>query len=321
MNSPVYDMLVPYYPISSERKKELETILREGNVLLDSYHKKMKELNNLSRHDRTKFLNSIFKQSKSSQNDTLVVNGVAIDQNDLKKILEIKNLEWEILCGFSRLITKIAIKKSKQEFDLSLSLDDLIGEAYHATLHAISHYTKSDTKFITFLHHCVRRHLSRVCNKTNGLSDFSAGAVKLRAKYNKLASEEGANFDSVVSKMHISEREIATLPALLCKVQNMTTLEKGDCDLVIIDNSFDETQNKEEKPNNMMRIVSDLELTELERAVLEGFVKSSSSKLGLNSVSKTLINPKTNKPYSRMAFTFAWRRIKEKIAKVYGKVA
>lgn len=319
MNSPICDMFVPYHPISENRKIQIEDILRKGNVVLALYHDKMKKRNNIARHDRTKFLNAIVDQAKNSTE--VVVHGIEISQEDVRKIIEIKNLEWEILCGFSRLIAKIALKKSKQEFDLSLSLDDLIGEAYHATLHAISHYTKADTRFITFLHHCVRRHLNRICNKTNGLSDLSAGAVKLKSEFTKLSCEEGSTFDSVVSKMNLSEKEISLLPSLLCKVQNMTSLEKNESEVVVVDKITAEFAQKDESPQNVMRIVDDLELTELERAVLEGFVKSSSSKLGLNLVSKTLINPKTNKPYSRMAFTFAWRRIKEKIAKVYGKVA
>lgn len=306
---------VPYHPISENRKREIESILSEGNELLAFHHDRMKKTNGLSRHDRTQFLNSI---SKLATKEDLEINGITIPEKDVSKILAVKNLEWEILCAFSNLITKLVLKKSRSEFDCSLSIDDLMSEAYQAVLYAISHYTQGETKLITFLHHCLTRHLTRVCNKTTGLSNLSSGAVKLKAKYNKLSCKEGATFDSIVAEMGISQKEISMLPSLLCKVQNMTSLEKDEFEIQVVDES---APPRQEQDKSIMRIVSDLGLTDLERAVLEGFVNSSSSKMGLNSVSKNLINPKTNKPYSRMAFTFAWRRIKEKIVQVYGRVA
>jgi hypothetical protein len=58
--------------------------------------------------------------------------------------------------------------------------------------------------------------------------------------------------------------------------------------------------------------IGGMNLTDLEKAVLEGFMQSS-SKLGINSVAKNVVNPKTGKPFSRMAVTYSWRRVKEKI--------
>ena len=75
------------------------------------------------------------------------------------------------------------------------------------------------------------------------------------------------------------------------------------------------TIHQDEKVKNENQINIDFsEFSELEKAVLEGFMNSSNN-LGISIVAKNLINPRTGKPYSRMACTYAWKRIKEKIKK------
>jgi hypothetical protein len=107
------------------------------------------------------------------------------------------------------------------------------------------------------------------------------------------------------------------LQAALCEVHNMSSIEKNESELCIVDDS---EASAEAPDKSILNIAHNLDLSDLERAVLEGFL-SSKTKLGLNELSKNLVNPKTQKPYSRMAFTLAWRRIKEKIQQAYPKVA
>jgi hypothetical protein len=64
-------------------------------------------------------------------------------------------------------------------------------------------------------------------------------------------------------------------------------------------------------------VISKLDLSELERAVLNGFLQSkhnSKTSLGLGTFAKNLINPSTGKPYSRAGLSLAWNRIKDKIS-------
>lgn len=306
------DLPIPYRPLSKDRKTTLENILRSSNILLKNYHEKTQE--EISRVD---FFKAIYANRSLGATN---VYGVDIPQEDSNKILDVKNIEWEILCGFSRLIAKLANKWSKRDIDLSLSFDDLFSEATKATLFAMLHFTENNVSFCTFLHHCINRQLSKLCNKTNGLSHLSTGAVELKRRYLELASEEGANFDAIVSKLNLSKKEIRTLQNILFKVKNQTSLGSDE-----ESNELDQVATVEDKnfdfDSTLIRVVGDIEFSELERSVLEGFMSSSSGKLGLNCCSKNLINPKTNKPYSRMAFTLAWKRIKEKIHNAYGKVA
>lgn len=305
---------IPHVSISEDRKAYLEKILREGNLLLKQYHDKMKLHLGISKHNRTSFLNDIAKNY--FQNEEVKVHGIVIPSVDAHKIILVKKSEEEVICAYSNLINKIANRWFANTNDVSLSIDDLRAEAYQAALDAVSHFTK-EVKFSTYLHHCVRRRLGRVCKKTNGLSDLSAETVKLKTQYSVLAMEEGATFDKVVQKMSITDKEVATLQSVLTKVQNMTSLDKEDkAKMIIVDNVVEP-----ESENNILAIINNLEFSDLEKAVIEGVLNSPNTKLGIGSVSKDLINPETNKPYSRMAFSLAWKRIKKKIADAYGEAA
>jgi DNA-directed RNA polymerase specialized sigma subunit len=308
------DTIVPYVPVSEERKLQLEIILREGNVLLKKYHEEMKILLNIAKHNRTSFLNSIAKNYIPGED--LDFEGIIIPHEDAEKIVLVKKIEGEVICAYANLINKLAQRWKKQESDISLSVEDLKSEAYHAALAAIAHFTK-EVRFSTFLHHCIQRHMSRLCRTSNGLSSFSDGAVKLKSEYARLSKEEGATFDSITQKMNISEKEIRILQICLSSIQNMTSLEKEDkSKIVIIDDC-----KEPEKENKILDIIKKIEFSELEKAVLDGVISSPNTKLGLGCVSKKLINPNTNKPYSRMAFSLAWKRIKKKINDAYKNVA
>jgi DNA-directed RNA polymerase specialized sigma subunit len=309
------DSLVPYVPVSEDRKSQLENILRAGNNILKTYHEKMKISMGLSKHNRTAFLNAI-AQSYVFGHD-LSINGIVIPSDHVEKIALVKKVESEVVCAYANLINKVAQRWSRKEgADVALSSEDLKGEAYQASLSAISHFTE-DVKFSTFLHHCIQRHMSHICRVSNGLSNFSDGTAKLKQEYFMLSAEEGSTFDSVVKKMQIGEKEIGTLQASLSTVQNMTSLDKEDKAQIQIVDDYEEPENE----NNILAVIKSIEMSDLERAVLNGVLNSPSTKLGIGSFSKDLINPETNKPYSRMAFSLAWKRIKKKIADAYGKAA
>lgn len=309
------DSIVPYVPVSDERKLELESILRRGNLLLKHYHKKMKDMLGLSKHNRTTFLKTISQNYISNQD--LHIGGIIIPADHAEKIALVKKLEGEVICAYANLINKLAQRWSKKDgADISLSSEDLKGEAYQASLDAVAHFTE-EVRFSTFLHHCIQRQMSRICRLSNGLSNLSDGTAKLKSQYVALATEEGSTFDSIVQKMLIDEKEIEILRASLSTVQNMTSLAKEDRNQIQVIDNYEEPENE----NNILAVVENIELSDLERAVLNGVLNSPNTKLGIGSISKNLINPETNKPYSRMAFSLAWKRVKKKISDAYGKVA
>lgn len=305
------DSIVPYIPVSDERKLQLESFLREGNLLLEKYHEEMKISLGITKHNRTAFLASVAKNYVRGED--LEIGEITIPPPDAEKIVLVKKIEGEVICAYANLINKLTHRWIRKEYDLSLSSEDLKGEAYKASIDAIAHFTK-ETRFSTFLHHCIQRHMSRLSRSTSGLSGISDGSSKLKSEYMRLSKEEGATFDSIVQKMQIGEKEIRILRSCLSTIKNMTSIEKeGESQVSATDN-----YKEPEEDNNILDVIKEIEFSELEKAVLEGVINSPNTKLGLGSFSKDLINPETNKPYSRMAFSLAWKRIKKKINDAYG---
>lgn len=310
-----FENIVPYIPVSNDRKIELENILRVGNNLLKKYHEQVKSAREISRYSRTVFLNDIYSNYCAEKD--MFISNVKIPSNDVEKIVLVKKVEEEVICAYANLINKLSRGWLREGLDITLSCEDLKSEAYQATLDAIAHFTE-EVRFSTFLHHCIQRHMYRVCRSSNGLSNFSDGTIKLKYEYSTLSSEEGATFDSVVQKMKIEDKEVKILQTVLAGIQNMTTLDKEEKNQISI---VDDNNEEPEVENNIMDVVENLEWSPLERAVLNGVLNSPNTKLGIGSISKNLINPETNKPYSRMAFSLAWKRIKKKISDAYGKAA
>jgi len=309
------DETVPHISLSAERKVELEQILRKGNCLLKTYHEQVKNARRIAKENRTDFLNEIFE--KHSAGEDLILDGVTIPAESVEQIVLVKKVESELICAYANLINKLARGWSRDISDVVLSFEDLRAEAYQAALDAVAHFTE-DVKFSTFIHHCVQRHLYGICKSSNGLSNFSEGTIKLKSQYSNFSSEEGATFDSVVDKMNICEKEIKTLQSVLKGVKNITSLDKEEKrHMDIVDNN----NHEPERENNIMLVLESLEFSELERAVLDGVLNSPNTRLGIGSISKKLINPKTNKPYSRMAFSLAWKRIKDKVLDAYKKAS
>jgi hypothetical protein len=306
------DFCIPYRPLEDKAKRDLEKTIRDSNILLERYHEDMKRSQGISRHNRTTFLAEIKKAYKPGKD--LEIAGVVIPERDASEIIKVKDMEWDVLCAYSRMIDKLAYKWCENISDGSLSSDDMKSEAVGAAINALSHYTKEE-RFSTYLHHCVNRHLSKVFNKTTGMSDLSSRTIKLRREYKRLECEEGATFDGIVSKMGISEKDAKLLRASLCSVKNITSLGEEGCEVHPADKEDDDSVS--ELDGRIFSIMNKIELSNFERAVLEGYLSSG----GKTSASKSMINPETKKPYSRMACSYAWKRVMEKIEKAYSKAA
>lgn len=306
---------VPFVELSDEDKIKIELELCGCNSVLAKHHDSYKSNNGLVRHKKSDFFKLVMDRYRPGQGVQL--NGMSIPADDVVKIARIKEMQWEMICAFSRLIKKLAGRWARKTTDRCLGLEDLESEAMEAAVHA-SLYFNGEKRFSTFLHHCVSRRLSKVCNRTTGLSGLSRKAVRLKQEYNRLKNEEGATFDSVVHKMGLNEKEVRQLRSSLC-ILNTESDVVDEGEFVVIDNSAGISDYIGD--SSITELASKLDLTDLEKAVLEGFMNSSTSRLGIGSLSKGLINPKTNKPYSRMSFTFAWKRIKKKIADAYGRAA
>ena len=288
---------LPNVRIPERRKLELEEELRACNALL---HETCPESSS-----KSQFLSCLYSRFSGSD---VEVDGVVVDASTAKRLLSIKEMEWEILCGFSGMIKKAAFKFSGISDDCSLSYEDCESEAIRTVINALPHFTRGSVRLSTFLHVCMQRHLSRTLAQYAGTPD---SVLKIRKRYESLISEEGANFSSVVERMGLDEDQVERLVDSLKKVKNGTTLDRPESEFAVVEDGC-------RAEGDILKAAREADLSELERAVLDGFLTGGDG-LGLSELSKNLINPKTKKPYSRMAFSLAWKRAREKIAAVYGK--
>lgn len=320
-------MIVPYVQIEESRKKDVQNLISESNFILHKYHSQV-----ATRHGRlgfktyddkslnkSSYLNEIKSCYDKNPNVDVDLYGVVIPVADVRQILNVKNLELEVLCSVSGMISKIVNKKSRFSRDHILSAEDLESEAFRCACESLCSYTDSNVCFSTYFFNCISRHLSSLCNRTNHTSKFSKKAILLKRKYaeTKRSLLRASNFEEIVEMMNISDKEISLLRSVLSCSSVFSAEEK----YVEIEN-YSAPSNNNDDCSISIGDVSGVELSELEKAVLEGFMQSS-NKLGISSIAKGILNPKTGKPFTRMAASLAWKRVKEKIktCKTYGKVA
>lgn len=336
--------MLSHKSLSADRKSEIQNILSKSNSLLEHYHSLVTKLRGrlgfktLNNESLTKvdLLLRIIEENKKSPNQDIVIENATIPLKDINDIIISKNLEEEIISSLFPMFTKLVAKYSEYS-DVCLSKEDLLSEAIRSALVAIHTY-QGDKKLSTYLYACVSNEIRNLCNKTNPLSKFGKNAMKIKKKFNDAKKHLGENstFDEVVKYAKLNSREISILQKLNVTITGQSSVEKEDgnsaLDYSFLGNKFsgidgDATyscinansdsfvirNNKDEESCTGFIDVS--ELTELEHIVLKGFMESSSKNLGINSLAKNLTNPKTGKPYSRMAITFAWRRVKEKLSK------
>jgi hypothetical protein len=172
---------LPYRKASEETKRLYEEIMRTGNVPLRRWYEKAQQLQRLphARYGRTRFRQDILKEVEG-QPMRLKVHGVTIPKTDIKKILDVLNLESNIMMAYSRMAKSEALKWAKRSQDRAVALPDLYVEACMALRKSIHYYTKSG-RFTTYAHSNIKRRMIAVCNRANSLSEMPAATIELRA--------------------------------------------------------------------------------------------------------------------------------------------
>lgn len=335
---------IPHVPLSNDQKLRHEAILRLGNVKLQFWFERIGR--NRFR-TRTMFRNAILACTQG----VVKIGDNEIPAADVAMIRDVKNIEMEVLGSYSRLLSKLSHRPVRRHnHDVLVSFDDLYMEAVRIALICIHYFTKEDHRFSTYLTHCVRRHLGKMCARMNPRSEYSIKAVDLYRKFEdtKRKINGPCNFEEIVDLMDISEKEREVLTNMLVCVLNQsniqtTSLSEGDraaqSDYPVLGQRqcgpdgrevFSRCgrhggspifcKNSDDSQFELRTAVSRAGLSTLERAVVDGFLSSQSdtkTNLGLSEVAGKLINPDTNRPFSRMAISLAWKRAKQKILSAY----
>lgn len=300
MKNPDFCDLVGVSTIGRARLSEIESRLAACNEVVQRHHAAS------GVKSRVCFFVS-FMEARRGRGGC-VVGSAHIPAADADAMMEAKELEPELLEGFSRMIQK-SIGRFAARYGKDSS--DLQAEAYEAFFGALINYT-GESGFSTYLYWCLDRQLSRVC--------LDKGELKVPRDVRRMAmrvvdsmSRDRLTLDEAVSAAGIEGDRAKAVVAAMSRVYNTTELDMDESELARVEDS--------ESLGWVMAAVERADLGFLERAVLKSFLDAPSDKMGLTKGCSGLVNPETGRPYSRTALSVAWKRAREKIAKAAERAA
>lgn len=318
----------PYVEMPKGGWDKSARIMAEGNLILKKCHKQTK-----AKMSRGKFLIALLAKLKDGSCDmngnvikipvAISVHGVRITKGDVTKILDVKSLEWDVLCAIGDFLKKLVNKTYCNPYNI-VEWNDLYNEAIASAINAIHYYTEIDIKPITYISEVVRRHLFTTVQEDSPMAGISRQSRELFSKFSeaKRSTEQKVGhpvgFDELVEKLGLSERQRKTLSNMLVHV-----VEEQAMNVSVDDGANDYTslvkhENKPVLEIDQHEAIVNADLDSWELDVLVAFLESSPGTNGWQTeVAKRHINPATGKCFSRAAPAIALKRIKKKIRQNY----
>lgn len=345
---------LPYIPLSQNEKSEFDRIMTIGNNTLLRWYKKVKTKLNLGKSrslSRCRFRKEIFQQ-EISKYGTVHIYGLTIPKKDVDKIYAVRNIEWQVICGYSRMVEKIASKWHSRQYDSALGINDFYAEGIAMLFKCCYFYRGNDRKqgnatFHTYAHCSVQRKLMTMLSRNQPLSPYSYEAVLLYEKFEstKKNLNRPSNFEEVIESMGINPVQRKILENVLVNVIHQSSISPSECEngdytqfsmnFCGLDGNSTWTTTghrgslrsllKDKENDNRLfeylrqsDFVDSMNLSLIENKVLVAFLKDGQN--GWKSkVANENINPTTGKPYTRMNITLTWRKVKNKILEAYRK--
>ncbi len=311
---------ISHVELTKDQKTTNYEIMAAGNIILKNWHQKIqKEVckqHGKTRYNRSKFRGELFNQIKVARSATIF--GVTIPKCDIEAILAVRQIEMPMLQAHANLMDQLARKAYKMNPDCGLDLEDFFNEALMAGMNAIYCYTDTQIVFSTYLVHAIKRRLFNYALEQRGCS---YDVYKLFTDYHKIRNENNGpiTVDEAIKKLKLKESQVLQLSVMLNKVihesdliadkeddYDFTTLARGATKVEKAGIEIDEAQSVREA-------ITDAQLTEWEKIVLNAFLEASSSHGWRTEVAEQNINPDTGKAYSRAAPAIAMDRIKDKV--------
>lgn len=292
--------VVKHSSIDGVRLKEIEGIVAAAAAVTERHHARC--------HGRSKMDFYVEFVRNFRESAKVAVFGVLVPRKDAEAMMAAKECEAELLAGFSRMISGLASKASKR---FCVPEEDLFGEAYKAFLNALIHYN-GKTRFSTFLHICVQRHIVSSCRQGH-MVRVPSEIRRLTMRVVDRMCRERASFDSAVETEGLSRKKTMCVVAAMSKVNYASDMDMKESEMASL--------NDRRIPPGIMEAAARVNLGALERAVLKGFLESPSGSKGLSKGCRGMINPHTGRPYSRAAISSAWKQARRKLASALKEVA
>lgn len=311
-------VFIPTHKATEAEKDEQDKIMRRGNKVFHQYHERVKarvQGTGDGRYSRIRFRKELYDAHKSNPK-RIEVRGIVISQSDFSIINKIKEVEFQVLSTYSRLIFKIAKKWSV--IDSNMSFEDYYNEAVSATIKAMWGFVKENIKFVTYLHWALHRHMLNFTNENKPMSAWTQENKKLYGDFEQIRRENGMDigFDEIVKLMGLSEKEVGDLRSMLTKVINQVEFSKGLSVESEMPNSLGiySAEQKEVKPVldfDQMEAIRRTPMTDWERQVLDAYLQGGRG--WASDVARNNVNPETGQPYSRRAPKIALDRVLARI--------
>lgn len=323
---------VEYVPLSTEQKRFCKQSLLRCNMLLKKWEGFYPE------RERHVFRRQIMAGETNPSNkipedklpelqsDLLTIRSPRKVRHD---VLSGRTVEEAVLSGFAALCRKHARMWSREGDPNGITFQDYLQEAYAIILGSMYAFTRDDIDLSTFFWWVLHNRLINVTNQQRFLR-LKNDDLKLVVKYEKTRStaNKSVTFEEIVKLMELDEETAAHLGTLLTRIytENQISLNGnnedsgGDDDL---GGSGDYTACRAGlRHDNETRVVDakmtvhvaieNAGLTDFEKLVVRAFLEDDS--LGWQTrLAESLVNPNTNKPYSRMWITMAKDKAMEKL--------
>lgn len=292
--------LVPPVQLPENRVREIESALAEASAAISKYQEACGSSSGVEFY--VEFMR-LYRRGKDIQ-----MGSVLIPAQDADAMIRVKEVEPDLLSGFSRMIQKAILCCARQ---YGRDAEDLQAEAYEALFRAMVKYDGS-ASFCTYLWYSLVRNISRAC--------LDRGELKVPRDVRKIAMrvvdtmhKDGLTFDEAVEAEGVSESYRKKVVSAMSKVCSATELE--------IDPAQMASTTNRESFGWVGKAVERAGLGPLETAVLKGFMEAPAGVMGLSEGCRGLINPDTGRPYSRAALSSAWKQARKKISRAIDEAA
>ena len=296
-------------------KQELENcydIMLKGNAHLVNLAK-------IVNMQHRKFRARFFKEKFNPVNWTeLNKEQVEVFVQAIPFIEAVRQIEWKMLCAFSRLAKKHAstwAKRTNGEFD------DFMQEATLGLLDAIYGYTNKEVKFITFAWCTIRNQVTKFANSNYIFSGLANNTIKLLRRFEEVKNSLNryATDEEIYDLCNFNDKELHIIRSARVKMYNVSEQDFDE------DNFFgDYTEfrrgiinERNTVPCNyeIKEAIRNANLTLAERRVLTTYLFPYSG--WKTDLSKTLINPKNGKHYTKQFINYILKKALSKVKHVY----
>lgn len=300
MKSNAFCDLVPSRTVPAARMREIESVLTRATGLIKE-HWSCSGLPN-----RLDFFAEFMRSYAPGR--SVLVGGALVSPDDAKAMMMVKEVEEELLAGFSRMIQKETRSCARRH---GRDPADLQADAYESFFRAMINYS-GETQFSTYLWWSLSRNLDRACSKMGELK-VPRDVRRIAMRVVGAMRQSGLTFDEALESSGVSNLCKSKVVSSMSRVRNATELEMEPSDIA--------AHTDRDSMRWVLDAVARAKLGRLEKAVVQGFMESPGDVMGLSEGCRGMVNPDTGRPYSRSAISAAWRQAKKKIAKVMDEAA